>query len=646
MNVGQVRFGNPAQDKWAQKISVALRRVEAQAVKAQQSAEYAASASQTSNTVTAPADGQVEAPTAPVNFEAIGGFSSIFLQWDMPTYQGHNFTRIYRSSTNAFGDAVWIADVFGKLHSDTDLGYDVGFYYWARHVNKNNVESALHDVSGVYAKTARSYDSVIDEAREDVLAGIAVWQNGVGEALQILDNKTLELVLDTNGALETLTTTIQAVQGNAQALYDDTVDAAANEMGSAVAKVETLAATLYETDTNGELKLDAEGNPIFKGAFIDRVDAVMASSNGELMAAIGTTLSIDDANGNTLSLSEVMEVALATSGDLTAQWGIKTTVDDLQYGVGLVQYTDDEGLERVAFHVAAHTFAVYNPANGEEVFPLIVNEDNEVLINTAIIDTATITTLIAETIITEDLFATKTINGPVINAGKFFGGELNINDVATIAEDGTLTAVKAYIKGRIEATEGYLDDVTIRNNCKVYGTVYANRIEGDVLDRFVVVVQSEYTVNQNSDYTLVQGTIIPGNIGPEYDRTLTITGLAFDHQNGGSSTSVFEVALYINGLEVQRFHSRNVEEEGSVTVSLGAIIPKGNEPTTFRATLETGTDDNILVQQTAIVIDVAKSGETIKDVTALHEGSDPNSGGGGGDGGGGTPEIPPNYIEK
>ena len=443
MSVGQVRFNNPSQDKWAQKINVALRRIEAQAAQAQKSAEYAATVGGTTTVINEGSDpigGNVEAPTAPVNFEAIGGFSSIFLQWDMPTYQGHNFTRIYRSSTNAFGDAVWIADVFGKLHSDTDLGFDVGFYYWARHVNKNGAQSALHDVAGVYAKTARSYDSVIEEAKADVLAALAVWQGGVGEALDILDNKTLNLILDTGTTIETLSRNVTAVENNALAKYDETITTVNSTVGSAVTKVETLSATLYETDGNGELLLDEEGNPIFRGAFIDRVDAVMAAEDGALMAAIGETLSLQQSDGTRYSLSEIMELAVDTDGRLTGQWGIKTSIDDILYGVGLAYFTDDEGIERVGFHVAAHTFAVYNPANGEEVFPLIVNDAGEVLIDTAIIDTATITTLIAESIITENLFATKTINGPKINAGEFFGGSININDNFIVNTSGYMSA--------------------------------------------------------------------------------------------------------------------------------------------------------------------------------------------------------------
>lgn len=649
MDIGPVRFNDPSQDRWAQKVKLAMRQLDAKSNKALKSAAHAATLGGTTTVINEGSAGNtgddvIEAPTPPENFEAIGGFSSIFLQWDMPVYSGHNFTRIYRSSTNEFGDSVWIADVVGKLHSDTDLEFDTGFYYWARHVNKSGDQSALHDVAGAYAKTSRSYASVIEEAREDVLAGLAVWQNGIGEALDILDNQALDHIIQTGGTIETLSQQIEAVQFNADARYNQTVTTVANDVGSAVTKVERLAATLYETDENGELLLDETGDPIFRGAFIDRVDSVFAAQDGELMAAIGTTLSLEDEDGLRYSLSEIMELALDTDDAFTAQWGIKATINDLQYGVGLAYFTDDAGDERIAFHVAAHTFAVYNPANGDEVFPLIVNEDNEVLINTAIIDVATITTVIAETIITENLFATKTINSPVISGGRFFGGELNINDVAIIDHEGTLTAVNAYIKGKVEATSGYMENLTVRDSCTVLGTVYAHKLEGDVLDRYVVVVKGEYTVNANSNYTLVQGIIEPGLVGETNSRVLTISGLAFDHQGGGGSESHFDVALYVDDIEVQRFNSRNGREDGSVTVSLGAHIPATTEIVKFRAALETGTNDNILVQQAAILIDVTKTGETIGDVSALYHGSDPSAdpkrGGGGG---GGDDYNPQNY---
>ncbi len=582
---------------------------------------------------------QIESPTVPTGVEGVAGFDFALITWNLPTYGGHSHTEIYRQTVSAdpeqvidYGSAVLIGSVVGNVFSDAvDAGSE--HYYWLRHVNKADPpeKSAIHDVAGLRLSTADSYQSLIDDATTDVLNGLSFWQSDFDDALSILDEQSLRLVLESDGTVQLLDSRIESVETNASAYYDQTVQTVANTVGSATTRIEKLEASTFRRDGDGKLLLDAEGQPLLSSAFIDSVDAAVATVDGQLMAAIGDSITITNSEDVSYTLSQIMSMTLDNEGNYSSQWGVKQSVGDLQYGVGFVSYTEPDGTYRTAFHVAAETFSVFDPALGTEIFPFIVR-NGKVLIKEALIDIAAITTLIADRIVTAELFAGKRIVSPKITGGEITGSTLDINGKTTISSAGLLRAINAVVEGRIVANEGELNNVTINDTCTVEGTVYADNIEGDVLDRSVIVVGEEFTVGASSDYTLVQGDIVPGRIGPKSDRFLSISGIALDHQGGGGSTSNFDVALYVNGVEAQRFNSRNVEEEGSVTVSMGALIPKGTTTNHFRVVLETDVNDNILVQQSAILVDVVKAGSTIQNVSALHSGPTAPAGSVGGGG--------------
>jgi len=97
-------------------------------------------------------DEQVDAPRVPTNLTAEGVFQNIILSWDYLDYRGHAWTRVYRSNTNVFANAVVIANVNGKLFSDP-VGPSQSFYYWVTNVNVNGIESAPNQVAGTLGQT-------------------------------------------------------------------------------------------------------------------------------------------------------------------------------------------------------------------------------------------------------------------------------------------------------------------------------------------------------------------------------------------------------------------------------------------------------------------------------------------------------------
>jgi hypothetical protein len=561
----------------------------------------------------------IETPTVPQGFSGVAGFTFALLSWNIPTYGGHASVEIYRQTVTgdpaqiiSVGNATLIGTTSGFIFRD-DIAGGTEHYYWIRFVNTLGAVGPYSSTDGLYLQAALNYDDLIGEALIDILAGLAIWQNDVIISLDLLDDAIIQSVLDNATSITTVSDTIVAAEGRVNSSITNTQTVAANATGAVAIQTQNLSSTIYNLNPDGSIQLDGLGSPVFSGAFIDRVDVTLADVDGNLRASVGTTVSLTDALGNAYSLSDILTLALDANNNLTAQWGIKFTKDDLLYGVGLVSTNNV-----VTFTVAADAFAIYNPANGTEVVPFVVNAQGQVFISQAFIDYAAITTLVSADIIAERIAAGVSLTSPQIFGGIITGGSLNINNNTRIESNGLLTAINANIQGHIDADSGTLNNVTIAETCTINGTVYAQNIEGDVIDRAVVVITTEVEVGAAINYVLMEGRILPGFIGGVSERTLVVTGIALDHNDGGGSTSNFDVVLYLNGVEEQRFTSRNVNEEGSVTVSLACIIPIGAVQHTFQAVLQTGVNDNIMVQPAAIVADVFKKGSTITEVGGMY----------------------------
>ncbi|AEA99043.1 phage tail tip fiber protein [Alteromonas mediterranea] len=720
--------------------------------------------------------GPVETPPAPTNVNAHAGIDFVLLSWDLPSYNGHAFAEVYRITENSddpnqtidVGSAVLIGTNNGFLYSDI-VDPQSAHYYWVRFVNVNGVAGPYHSTNGLYAETALSYDAVIDQAREDVLASLSIWQNDITDAMDILDNDYFGTVLGLQETVQAVGTQLILTESRLGTKYDEFVEVVETENLASVEKIEQLTASIYDTDENGnvildndgdkvfagsfitsvdkvtadafsaeaesrnqlaaaifqvnpdgsyvvdedgvpilsggfntsvekvtaeereatatklntvsasifqedengELILDEDGNPILTGgfassveaatadevastaaridnltaeifernpdgtiktnpdgtpkligSFIDSVDAVLANIDGELMAAIGDTLTVD--NGDvSYSLSEIMSTALDAENKYTAQWGIKTTINDLQYGVGFVARTDDDGEIRTGFHIAADTFSVHNPANGEEVIPFIINEDGYVLIDTLLVDTATITSLVADSIIVGDLFAGKQITSPIIQGGQLIGVTLNVNNKTFIDEFGVLTGVDAYFEngyfqGEIQAESGTLDNVTIKDTCTVEGTVYAQNIEGDVLDRYILNVDPAVEVPPNTPTVILDVDVDPGYVGPYFDRYVYISYVQIQNTAVANKNTPMDLdmVLYLDELEVQRFSVNSIELGETVGSAFGAFIAKGNSTKNLKLIMNADRDSTIL--QNSICVDVTKQGNSLKNISALY----------------------------
>jgi len=104
----------------------------------------------------------IERPHSPVNVSGTGGFTFIALTWDRPTYKGHAYAEIWRSSDNIFANAVKVATEVTDIFSDS-VNMGSSYYYWVRFVNKADMKGPTQGANGVFVVTQESADAILAE---------------------------------------------------------------------------------------------------------------------------------------------------------------------------------------------------------------------------------------------------------------------------------------------------------------------------------------------------------------------------------------------------------------------------------------------------------------------------------------------------
>ncbi|WP_421323194.1 phage tail tip fiber protein [Aeromonas veronii] len=176
-----------------------------------------------------------------------------------------------------------------------------------------------------------------------------------------------------------------------------------------------------------------------------------------------------------------------------AMWTTKVQAGDITAGIGLV--AKDDGTSQVA--LSASQVFVFDPNSATPLAPLFAIDNGQTVIAEAIIRKATIQIIHAEKITADDIKAGVSISAPLINGGQIDMGNAFMAGGAAgfgkggpygswgwgwhtiIYSDGSLYTNRLYSEG------GHVRNMTIGNctidqDCVVKGTVYADRIVGDV----------------------------------------------------------------------------------------------------------------------------------------------------------------------
>lgn len=265
---------------------------------------------------------------------------------------------------------------------------------------------------------------------------------------------------------------------------------------------------------------------------------------------------------------------------------------------------------------SANNFAIYNPAKPDQKEIIFgVTDDGKVAIREAVIKAATIQILHSEKITADYIKAGVSISSPLINGGQIdMGNAFMAGGAAGFGKGGPyggwgwgwhtiIYADGGIYTNRLHAEGGYVRNMTIGNctieqDCVVKGTVFADRIVGDVY-----VARDYSCVTHEKQVGPIDVCSIKVNQAVGFARTLTIPGLAglvgcsVTASGGGSApisnsnTTTMQVTVLMDGVVVKTLTATasayatsnpssgpvtNVSEVGTI---IGDItIPANREP--------------------------------------------------------------------
>jgi len=540
---------------------------------------------------TLPGGEVIEAPTIPLNVIATGGFSSILIEWDTPTYGGHAYAEILRANVDDFSLAVKIATTAANLYSDA-VGGGREFYYWVRFVNKSDIKGPIQSTFGVLGKTEADIGDILDKLKGEIDESFLTPDfndriNDYGEGISENDKGIITLngeVIDVQSKTELLSISaeitaeglaevaagrddegyarraiVASIQKDQQVLFTST-GAMAQEISEVSVRVDDNKASIIDTKTSvialdqktgeaisavtqrietqdstiGDIssrvttntttiatvnaKTDANGNEISRvetsiSARLDVMSSSIGSNTSRITTQEQTLVEVgSDVNSNKQSISSISQrlVTLeSTSGSLTskvtqntqtiatinadgsnaykAQWGVKASIGDIQAGIGLTvkRETGKPDVSQCTIIAGQFSVGVAATAGSTTVYPFIVAPHPDtgvpsVFIDTAYIKAARIQDLVAGEVIADNIKAAATLTAPDIKGGKIaIGSKFSVDENGNMISNDAIIA-NAYVQGNLNASSGTFRNVLIDETCDVRGTIYANKIVGDI----------------------------------------------------------------------------------------------------------------------------------------------------------------------
>ncbi|BBS17665.1 DUF1983 domain-containing protein [Aeromonas caviae] len=271
-----------------------------------------------------------------------------------------------------------------------------------------------------------------------------------------------------------------------------------------------------------------------------------------------------------------------------AMWTAKASAGQITAGIGLVAKSD--GTSQVM--VSASQFFVFNPNSPSTTAPLFAIDNGQTVIAEAIIRKATIKIIQSEKITADYIKAGASITTPLINGGQIDMGNAFLSGGAAgfgkggpyggwswtwhtiIYADGSLYTNRLYAEG------GYVRNMTIGNctidqNCIVHGTIFAERIVGDV-----AAIKSLYMQEPRRPFSMFFNVA-----AANFTRGVIVTGInikaeGYNYGSGGppsEGTRTCTAVFYMNGVEFGResVSATGASRKDSATASATVTLPAG-----------------------------------------------------------------------
>ncbi|WP_270806267.1 phage tail tip fiber protein [Aeromonas sp. QDB62] len=350
-------------------------------------------------------------------------------------------------------------------------------------------QSTLANQQEAQARTVEQLTAEFDAENADIRAQITNEQMARSTADEALAQKTSVLEAQIEGVDHSLSASIAEV---ARVSADAT-----QALGSQINSVSAVAGSKNKTF----FQATAPGSEMGTGdLWFD------TASNNRPYRYSGTAwIATDDPRiaANAAAVQLQSQAIADLQNGAQAMWTAKASAGQITAGIGLIAKSD--GTSQVM--VSASQFFVFNPNSPNATAPLFAIDNGQTVIAEAIIRKATIQIIHSEKITADYIKAGVSISAPLITGGQFdMGNAFMAGGAAGFGKGGPyggwgwgwytiIYADGSIYTNRLHAEGGYvrnmsLGNCTIEQDCIVKGTIYAERIVGDIVRTYALNLAS------------------------------------------------------------------------------------------------------------------------------------------------------------
>lgn len=307
--------------------------------------------------------------------------------------------------------------------------------------------------------------------------------------VQQLDATFTKKVSDVNGRVDGVAQEIVKTNANVSSAQE----AIANETEARAQAVSSLDSK-FTGQING-VKQDLAAN----------ISTVNKAITNEAQARATADTALSSRLGNAESaITQKLDTWVTTAGSIGSQYALKLGIKraGVEYTAGVSLSLIQQGNEiKSQFLVDAARFGVMVKQGGSYMLPFVV-EGSQVIMNSALIKNGMITNAMI---------------GNEIKSDNFVSGSRGWR----ILKNGSAEFRNATVHGAMYATSGTFNNVTIAENCDVKGTIYANKIVGDIVsmtNRFSKIWGNANGTSSGTRYPVVTIDAMP------FARTMVFMG--------------------------------------------------------------------------------------------------------------------------
>lgn len=403
--------------------------------------------------------------------------------------------------------------------------------------NEAKIQETRNAVITLDAETKQAIESITQriDTQQSVIDGNSASITSMGTTLVQVGDKADATANDLTVLTDTVNSQKSEIDDNKASITSQgqtivTINGKADSNAASIKSLSETVTTLQATVGNNTASIQTNSQTIVtvkNTADSAKADAATAQSTANSAKSEISVLSqqmttvTSDLNGTKAQVAQNSQTIATINADgstaYKAQWGVKASIGDIQAGIGLTAKKNPDGSSTTQCTVIAQQFSVgYIGPGGTPVYPFIIDPTYGVVIDTARIKAAKIQDLVAGDVIADNIKASATLTAPYIK-----GGRIEIGSRFTVDENGNMRASNAYmdnaiVYGTVYANGGEFSNVLIKEDCDVKGTIYANKIIGDVYKAYMADVSQQGQVG-NTNKLVYQVTIPKQNFARQVE---------------------------------------------------------------------------------------------------------------------------------